>query len=154
VWYCSWSSNRPLRTSCTLDRTCLQGFFGAVIARIDGGCSSTRSPKDVVHAPRGPSSFQHVRTRIPERCFTCRWTGRGGPLFWHARSPDLNALDIFVWGHLRCLVYETPLEREDDLPRIQAACDNILQTLGIFERMRKSMARRCGLCNEVGGRHF
>jgi hypothetical protein len=71
VWYFSWSSNRPLRTTRTLDRTCLHGFFGAITARIAGGCAATRSPTDVVHAPRGSSSFQHVRTRITERCFTC-----------------------------------------------------------------------------------
>jgi hypothetical protein len=87
--------------------------------------------------------------------FLALWIERGGPHFWSARSPDINALESFFWGHLRCLVYETPVEREDDLlPRIQAACDNIRQTPGIFERVRQSKVRRCGLCNEVGGRHF
>jgi hypothetical protein len=62
--------------------------------------------------------------------------------FWPARSPDLNPLDFFVWGHLRCLVYETPVEREDLLPRIQAACDNERQTPDILEQDRQSMVRR------------
>jgi hypothetical protein len=68
--------------------------------------------------------------------FPAWWIGHGGPFFWPARSPELNSLDFFIWGHLRCLVYETPVEQEDDLlPRIQAACDNIRQTPGIFERV-------------------
>jgi hypothetical protein len=83
----------------------------------------------MVHARRGSSSLQHVRTRIPGRCYPARWIGCGGTFFWPARSPDLNPLDFYVWGHLRCLVYETTAEREDDLlPRIQAAYENIRHT--------------------------
>jgi hypothetical protein len=70
---------------------------------------------------------------------------RGGLFFWPVRSPNLNPLDFFVWGHLRCLVYETTVERENDLlPRIQAACDNLRQTPDIFEPVRQSMVRCCG----------
>ncbi|KAJ8870263.1 hypothetical protein PR048_029284 [Dryococelus australis] len=29
-----------------------------------------------------------------------RWTGRGGPVSWPARSPDLSLLDFFSWGCL------------------------------------------------------
>jgi hypothetical protein len=102
-----------------------------------------------------PAHFSVYAREYLDAVFPARWMWSGGTFFWPARSPDLNPLDIFVWGHLRCLVYETPVERQDDLlPRIQAACDNIQQTPGIFERVRKSMARRCRLCNEVGGRHF
>jgi hypothetical protein len=61
--------------------------------------------------------------------FPARWSF----FFWPARSPDLNPLDFFVWGHPRCLIFETPVEREDDLlPRIQAACDNIRQDTRYF----------------------
>ena len=27
-----------------------------------------------------------------------RWIGRGGPVIWPARSPDLNPLDFFFGG--------------------------------------------------------
>ncbi|EFN89519.1 hypothetical protein EAI_03069, partial [Harpegnathos saltator] len=30
--------------------------------------------------------------------------GRGGPITWPARSPDLNVLDYFVWGYVKSLV--------------------------------------------------
>ncbi|PNF14165.1 hypothetical protein B7P43_G13485 [Cryptotermes secundus] len=29
-----------------------------------------------------------------------RWIGRGGPVPWPSRSPDLTPLDYFVWGHV------------------------------------------------------
>ncbi|EFN69121.1 hypothetical protein EAG_14837, partial [Camponotus floridanus] len=33
--------------------------------------------------------------------FGNKWIGRGGPIPWPARSPDLNPLDFFFWGHLK-----------------------------------------------------
>jgi hypothetical protein len=66
-----------------------------------------------------PAHFSMYARKYLNDVFPARWIGRGGSLFWPARSPDLNPLDFFV-GNLRCLVYETPVEREDDLPRIQA----------------------------------
>jgi hypothetical protein len=36
---------------------------------------------------------------------TGRCMGRGGPVNWPARSPDLNLLDFWLWGHLKPLVY-------------------------------------------------
>lgn len=30
--------------------------------------------------------------------------GRGGPIIWPPRSPDLNVLDFFVWGYIKDLV--------------------------------------------------
>ncbi|KAJ4439323.1 hypothetical protein ANN_07445 [Periplaneta americana] len=34
-------------------------------------------------------------------------TGTGGPITWPSRSPDLNPLGFYIWGHLKALVYET-----------------------------------------------
>jgi hypothetical protein len=102
-----------------------------------------------------PAHFSMYAREYLHAVCPARWIERGGPRFWPAHSPDLNPLDFFVWENLRCLVYETPVEWENDLlPRIQVACNNIRQTPGIFERVRQSMVRPCGLCSEVGGRHF
>ncbi|KAG5323256.1 GVQW3 protein, partial [Acromyrmex heyeri] len=38
-------------------------------------------------------------TRYPDK-----WMGRGGSIIWLARSPDLNVLDYFIWGHIKDLV--------------------------------------------------
>jgi hypothetical protein len=39
-----------------------------------------------------------------------RWIGRGGPRSWPARSPDLNPLDFFLWGHVKNVVYRHPID--------------------------------------------
>lgn len=87
--------------------------------------------------------------------FPNRWIGNGGPIPWSAWSLDLNPIDFFLWGHLKSLVYETPVDREDELlPRIQAACEQVRTIPRVFERFRHSMNRRCHVCIEVGGRHM
>ena len=37
------------------------------------------------------------------------WIGKGGPVAWPPRSPDLTLLDFFLWGHIKSLVYKTPV---------------------------------------------
>ncbi|PSN32148.1 hypothetical protein C0J52_23854, partial [Blattella germanica] len=87
--------------------------------------------------------------------FPDRWIGRGGPIPWPARSPDLNPLDYFLWGYLKSLVFETPVETDMELiARVVAACDVIRNTPGIFVRVRQNLVRRCQACIEVGGRPF
>ncbi|XP_067204331.1 uncharacterized protein [Linepithema humile] len=46
---------------------------------------------------------RRVREILNDR-FSDRWIGRGGPIVWPARSPDLNVLDYFVWGYIKALV--------------------------------------------------
>jgi hypothetical protein len=52
-------------------------------------------------------------------------------------------------------VYETSVERQHDLvARIAVAAGNIREMPGIFQRVRHIIARRCRICNDVGGSHF
>ncbi|EZA55669.1 hypothetical protein X777_04178 [Ooceraea biroi] len=46
----------------------------------------------------GPHNGRIV-TNFLNRQFPGRWMGRYGPIRWPARSPDLNPLDFFLWGH-------------------------------------------------------
>lgn len=41
--------------------------------------------------------------------------GRGNPFPWYPRSPDLNPLDLFLWGHLKRLVYSTSVDTREEL---------------------------------------
>ena len=43
------------------------------------------------------------------------WIGRGGPVSWPARSPDLTPCDFFLWGHIKAKVFSTPIESVDHL---------------------------------------
>ena len=84
-----------------------------------------------------------------------RWIGRGGPIEWPARSPDLTSLDFFLWGYMKQLVYETPVNSREDLAaRIDVAAVKIRETPGVFENVRQSMLRRCQACITTGGRNF
>ncbi|GFV86099.1 uncharacterized protein TNCV_670961 [Trichonephila clavipes] len=48
-----------------------------------------------------PVLLQSVSVNIKAR----QWNGRGGPVNWLARSPDLSCLDFFLWGHMKNIVY-------------------------------------------------
>ncbi|CAH1110323.1 unnamed protein product [Psylliodes chrysocephalus] len=51
----------------------------------------------------------HLNTVYPGRCI-----GRGGSQKWPVRSPNLNSLDLFLWGHLKTLMYQTPVNTVED----------------------------------------
>ncbi len=41
--------------------------------------------------------------------------GRGGPISWAPRSPDLMPLDFFLWGYIKTKVYKTKVNDIADL---------------------------------------
>ena len=92
----------------------------------------------------------HLRAKFGNRLI-----GRGGPVAWPPRSPDLTCLVFILWGHMKQLVYETVVETEDHLvARITVAAGTIADMSGIFERTRQSMVRRCTACIQTNGRAF
>lgn len=98
--------------------------------------------------------FIAVREHL-NRTFGQRWIGRGGPVAWPPRSPDLNPLDFYLWGHLKSLVYAVPINtREQLLERIQAGCQQIRNNPGVFWRVRRSWMRRARSCVESNGGHI
>lgn len=102
-----------------------------------------------------PAYFTRIVREFLNNTFPERWIGRGGPIAWPPRSPDLTCLDFFLWGHLGTLVYATPVNDEEQLRnRILIAADTIRTSSGIFERIRRSMVRRSELCLQVNGGHF
>ena len=102
-----------------------------------------------------PSLFKsNIRTSLHVLCclFTCTLCSSCKekcpqlfqcPIPWSARSPDLNPLDYFLWGNLKSLVFETPVETNMELVgRIVAACNVIQDTPGIFVRVQQNLVRR------------
>jgi len=62
---------------------------------------------------------------------------------------------FFLWGHIKALIYMSPVGSEEDLiARIVEAAASIRQQASIFECTRQSLLHRCRLCIEVGGRTF
>ncbi|KAJ4434057.1 hypothetical protein ANN_16376 [Periplaneta americana] len=71
-----------------------------------------------------------------------RWIGRGGPIAWPPRSPDLNPLDFYLWGHLKSLVYSSPVPDLQSLRnRIVARSEDIRNTPGVRDRVRRGKPR-------------
>jgi hypothetical protein len=55
-----------------------------------------------------------------------RWIGRGGPIAWPPRSPDLTPMDFSLWGQLEEQVYAVPPRTIEDLvARLQAAVTTV-----------------------------
>jgi hypothetical protein len=83
------------------------------------------------------------------------WVGTGGPTAWPPRSPDLNPLNFYLWGHLKTLVYAASVDKEEVLHhRIVETCQTIRNYPGIFERMRRSTMRSAEACIKFHGGHF
>ncbi|KAJ4435828.1 hypothetical protein ANN_18447 [Periplaneta americana] len=94
-----------------------------------------------------PAHFSRTARRYLDRRFPDRWIGRGGPIAWPPRSPDLNPLDFYLWGHLKSLVYSSPVPDLESLRnRILACSEDIRNTPGVWDRVRRSMRHRCELC--------
>lgn len=100
-----------------------------------------------------PAHFSRAARTVLDGQFPGRWIGRGGPVNWPARSPDLTSPDFFLWGHLKEQVYrDVPTTRDNMVQRIRDACRAI--TPEMLERCVASFEKRIVKCIEVTGDHF
>lgn len=110
-----------------------------------------------------PIVFQHdgcpahwsVNVReLLDNSFSNSWIGRGGPIPWPARSPDLTPLDFYVWGRAKELVYATEVgSREELIQRINAAFDIMKQEM-LLRTTTTEIRKRCRACIANQGRQF
>lgn len=85
-----------------------------------------------------------------------RWIGRNGPFLWPPRSPDLNVMDYYFWGHMKSLVYDNrpEIETENELRnRVFAAADTIRHNLFNYD-INENWVRRVNACVRANGNHF
>ena len=100
-----------------------------------------------------PAHYAVTSREVLDRNYPGRWIGRGGPVPWPARSPDLTSPDFFLWGHLKGQVYkELPTTPDNMKERIRIACRNINRD--VLLRTVQSFAVRIEKCIEVHGHHF
>src|SRR5678816_2755517 len=84
-----------------------------------------------------------------------RWIGYHGPVLWPPRSPDLNPLDFYVWGHLKQEVYLEQIHTKEQLQqRIHHASHRIMQNGNTLRNVYDSLLKRCHACIRVDGAHF
>ncbi|KOC58641.1 hypothetical protein WH47_02229 [Habropoda laboriosa] len=86
-----------------------------------------------------------------DQAFHDRWIGRGGAVLWPPRSPDMNPLNFFLWGHLKTAVYrEQPVQsREEVVARIHGAVATISRDM--LRRVQANIRRRAEACLAVRG---
>lgn len=100
-----------------------------------------------------PAHFSREVRNILDARFPERWMGRNGPITWPPRSPDLNVLDYFVWGHVKNLVEHRRDSTENEVREaIVAAFDTI--TPEMIHRATRNIIRRAEICVREKGRHF
>lgn len=101
-----------------------------------------------------PAHFSRDVREFLKNQYGEHWIGRGGPVAWPARSPDLNPCDFCVWGYLKTMVYSQPVETRNQLwRRIQDTCHEFRTNMGIFTRIRQSLQKRITLFIKTDGRH-
>lgn len=100
----------------------------------------------------GPHNARVVTDHLNEQ-FPGRWMGRYGPISWPARSPDLNPLDFFLWGHCKEKIYRRLPEDVDDLNnKLHYAIWSIDND--ILEKTQQNLLRRMRACVTMDGGHF
>lgn len=89
-----------------------------------------------------------------DRSFPNSWIGRGGPIPWPPRSPDLTPCDFFLWGVVKDKVFATqPTTRENMKERITAAFRQI-DNDDVARNVVSGFERRINACIQVQGRTF
>jgi hypothetical protein len=49
------------------------------------------------------------------------WIDEGGLTTWHAKSPDVNPVDFYIWGHQQSVVYAIAVDSLKELQQVAAA---------------------------------
>ena len=91
-----------------------------------------------------------VRDRLQE-IFPGRVVGLGHPIEYPPRSPDLTALDFFLWGYVKSIVYVPPFAQ--NLNTLQERMDEALRNVPRDIRSMQDMYRRAEVCVQQGGGH-
>jgi len=92
-----------------------------------------------------PIHFSRRTRQILDARFPERWIGRG-PITGSAKSPDLNVLDYFVWGHIKDLIEHRRNGLEHEVRDEIMAAFNII-TPNIVHRATRQIVRRVELCS-------
>lgn len=100
-----------------------------------------------------PHFSRNVRAWLDDN-YNNRWIGRGGPINWPPRSPDLTPLDFYVWGYMKSKVYEVEIHTAEQLhQRILNAADELRRNLGSVN-LATEIRKRYTLCKTRQGDHI
>lgn len=87
--------------------------------------------------------------------FGNRWIGRGGPVPWPPRSPDLTPMDYFLWSEIKRRVYVSEPNTVEVLKqRIIDAFEDVKLLDLVLTSVKNNLQKRARLCIENEGGHF
>lgn len=113
---------------------------------------ATRQNFWLQHDGAPPHFQEHVRIFL-NNWKENKWIGRGGPVAWPARSPDLTPLDFYLWGYVKDDVFSiAPTNRENMKGRIREAFRNV--RIATLQAVQQNFVRRLHLCIQQEGRTF
>ena len=77
-----------------------------------------------------PLHFSCFVTDVLNERFPDAWIGRGGPIPCPLRSPDLSALDFFLWGNIKNIGYAEKIRNIQHLQdRITSATETVTRDM-------------------------
>ena len=62
-----------------------------------------------------PPHYALCSRQVINEIFNERWIGRGGPVAWPPRSPDITSPDYFLWGFVEERVMAVAPTTPDDM---------------------------------------
>jgi hypothetical protein len=85
--------------------------------------------------------------------FPNAWIGRGRPIPWPPRSPDITPMDIFLWGYVKNCVYG---EKIRDLQHLQDRIATAITTVtpDIIQQTWHEIEYRLHVCQATNGAHI
>jgi len=77
-----------------------------------------------------PPHFSWFLTDVLNETYPGAWIGRGGPIPWPPRSPDLSPLDFFLCGYIKNIVYAEKIRNIQHLQdRITSAIETVTRDM-------------------------
>ena len=92
-------------------------------------------------------------TDVLNERFPDPWIGRGGPIPWPPRSPDLSPLDFFLLGYIKIIVYAEKIRNIQDLQdRITSAIETV--TREMIQKTWQEIEFRLNVSRATNGVHI
>jgi hypothetical protein len=85
--------------------------------------------------------------------FPKRWIGRGGPIDWPSRSPDLTLTDYFMWGYIKDMADKSKPRSLADLKQSIVTAFHTLDT-DLCKKVCESVPERLQRCIDADGHQF
>jgi len=100
-----------------------------------------------------PHSSYFVTDVLNERFPDAR-IGRGGPIPWPPRSPDLSPLDIFLWGYIKNIVYAKEIKNIQHMQdRITSAIETVI-TQDMIQKTWQETEFRLDVSRDTNAAHI